>query len=218
MEENNISFIEKRLKSWSDSLLDLSRRNPSLNFVPYLKSGKKKPYVFDININTNDLFNSLVMSQKTISINELGLKDESNDEDFSSLFESNNLIKKFTRLKRDTENILEERGTHVLYLTIGSLKWKEEKISEEYLTTPIIFIPVSIQNSKSKDRFGIQISDLADIELNPTFSYILKKLYNIDLDQMFNDLLNKNDKEINIIEILELIESEISKVISLFSS
>lgn len=215
MENSNSPLVENRLKKWCDSLLDLSKRNPSLNFLTHSKSGKKKPNVYKVGLNNDQLFKKIAIEGKSVSISELQFVDETNDDDdeFSSLFESNNIIKKITRLKRDTESIIEERGTHVLYLTFGVVEWKEEKISEEALSTPLLFVPVNIHKTRTRDRFSIQLSDLSDIEFNPTFAYLLKKLYGIEMDSEVAKLVNSQEKEVTVSEILDFIESEISKVV-----
>lgn len=206
--------LNKKLKKWCDSLLDLSRRNPSLHFATHAKTGRKKPSVFQIDLNIDSLFNELVLEGKALPLSSLNFKDEdkNDDDEFNSLFNSNNLQKKIIRLKRDVENILEERGTHVLYITLGSYKWKEEKIADDFLNTPVFLVPVNIVKSKTRDKFSVQIADIGDVEFNPTFSYILKKLYNIDFEGLLAGLENNTESEFKFSDKLALIEEQLNKV------
>lgn len=202
------SSLHNKLKMWTDSLLDLSRRNPSLNFQSYTKTGKKKPNTFQVGVDPNFLYEKLVLNGSALSLSDLNLIGENNfeDDEILSLFGSSSIYKKFTRLKRDAESIFEERGTHVLYLTIGMFSWIEEKISDERLNTPLLFIPISINKTKTKDRFSIQLSDLGDLELNPTFSYLLKKIHQIDIDEEMQIFINNSEKDPLVSELLSFFE------------
>lgn len=274
-EKKSNPVIENKLKRWCDTLLDLTKRNPSLHFLTHVKAGKnkgkKKHNVFKVKLTSQEVFEKLVNKGEVLSLADAGLVDMSrgfgrfgfgtrrksyyisisedvpeeeiseeeseeipeeetsetpqdvNNETYSSEIQeededidNNTVIAQCTRIKRDTESILEERGTHVLYLICGLFEWRDPLISDEILNTPIMFIPVTIQKTRTKDRFSIQIAESSEVEFNPTFSYLLKKNYQIDLDKEINELLNNvdsKDENPGIKEIFELVESKLTKLL-----
>jgi very-short-patch-repair endonuclease/flagellar biosynthesis GTPase FlhF len=264
--------IEAKLKRWCDTLLDLTKRNPSLHFLTHVKKGKnkghKKNNIFKLKLTAQEVFEKLVNKGEVLSLSEAGIVDlskgfrlgfgrrksyyisvsddvpepvENEDEEtedeseeieilqdlenetFDSTIQedeedidNNSVITQCTRIKRDTESILEERGTHVLYIICGLFEWRDQLISDEILNTPILFIPVTIQKTRTKDRYSIQIAEAAEVEFNPTFSYLLKKNYQIDLDKEINDILNNaepKEENIGIKEIFELVEGKLTKLL-----
>ncbi len=308
--EINNPVIENKLKRWCDTLLDLTKRNPSIHFATRVKAGKnkgkRKNNIFKFSLNSAYIFDSLVNKNESLSLIELGLIDlakgfkaikfgrrfftekeehhnnsssietlsqindlsgvenNNNNEalnlpnDLSGVENDNNtnetlaldqpiiiddvpetdltndiqneleeslelpeeeydnsaVINQFTRIKRDTENILEERGTHVLYVVCGFFEWKDPILSDELLNTPLIFIPVTIQKSRTRDRFSIQIVESSEVEFNPTFAYLLKKNYGVDLDIDLSELLNTSENAEHskgIQDIFNLIEDKLGK-------
>lgn len=272
-EKKSNPVIENKLKRWCDTLLDLTKRNPSLHFLTHTKAGKnkgkRKHNIFNIKLTSQEVFEKLVNKGEVLSLADAGLVDlvrgfgrfgfgrkksyyisisedapEEIEEEQAEVDEEENLdapvqdlenetyssavqeeeedidnnlvISQCIRIKRDTESILEERGTHVLYLICGLFEWRDQVISDEILNTPILFIPVTIQKTRTKDRFSIQIAETAEVEFNPTFSYLLKKNYQIDLDKEINEILNNTDSKeenVGIKEIFELVENKLTPIL-----
>ncbi len=270
LDKKSNAVIENKLKRWCDTLLDLTKRNPSLHFLTHVKAGKnkgkRKHNIFKIKLTSEEVFEKLVNKTEVLNLSDAGLVDlsrgfsrfgfskkrsyyisvsedipeegeeveeseeleenldETQDlenetfqtEQEEELIDNNLVISQFIRIKRDTESILEERGTHVLYLICGLFEWRDPLISDEILNTPILFIPVTIQKTRTKDRFSIHLAESSEVEFNPTFSYLLKKNYQLDLDKEINEILNnqENKEDLSPIkQIFELIETRLTKLL-----
>ena len=281
--EKNNPVIENKLKRWCDTLLDLTKRNPSIHFSTHVKAGKNKGKrrnnIFKFKLSSSEIFEKLVNKGESLSLSEIGLIDLSkgfkklhegrrfyfekqspeseavNEEEIelteeetpelndtvtdivNSLdkyvqseditfdepemqveeeYDNSEVINQFIRIKRDVEKILEERGTHVLYVVCGYFEWKDPLLSNELLNTPLIFIPVVIQKSRTKERFSIHIDESSEVEFNPTFAYLIKKNYGIDLNIDIDEFLTTNEEsesEKSIKDIFNLVEEKLTKVL-----
>ncbi len=281
--EKNSPVIENKLKRWCDTLLDLTKRNPSIHFSTHVKAGKHKGRrrnnIFKFKLSSSEIFERLVNNGESLSLSELGLidiakgfkklyegkrfffeqqenenpsdisngpiesdelnesvsdivknideyiqsenitLDESEDnlkEEPEEEYDNSQVIGQFIRIKRDVEKILEERGTHVLYAVCGYFEWKDPLLSSELLNTPLIFIPVVIQKARTKERFSIHIDESSEVEFNPTFSYLIKKNYGIDLNIDIDEFLNTSENtegQKSIKDVFNLIEEKLTKVL-----
>lgn len=270
--EKNNPVIENKLKRWCDTLLDLTKRNPSIHFSTHVKAGKNKGKrrnnIFRFKLNSSEIFERLVNKGESLSLTELGLVDpikgfrklyegkrfyfheqdvenetdapeeeKKESETISDIvngldeyvqtediatevqeeeYDNNEVISQFIRIKRDAEKISEERGTHVLYVVCGYFEWKDPLLSNELLNTPLIFIPVVIQKTRTKDRFSIHIDESSEVEFNPTFAYLIKKNYgidlNIDIDEFFT-ASEDSENEKSIKDIFNLVEEKLTKIL-----
>ncbi len=59
-EKKSSPVIENKLKRWCDTLLDLTKRNPSLHFLTHTKAGKnkgkRKHNIFNIKLTSQEVF------------------------------------------------------------------------------------------------------------------------------------------------------------------
>ena len=61
-----------------------------------------------------------------------------------------------------------------------SLRWNEKEASGIYYRAPILLVHVDIITGSILDPIKIEVSD-DDVVVNPTFNYLLKAEYGLDL-------------------------------------
>lgn len=81
---------------------------------------------------------------------------------------------------------IEETGVNIAYITFGAIKWKETGVSGESLTSPLLLIPISVENASHAEPFYIRALDNEAV-LNPTLEYKLRHEYGISLPQYEDD-------------------------------
>lgn len=79
------------------------------------------------------------------------------------------LAKKIHKLMKKTQEMLEERGINILYLTLGLLNWMDPN-DKKPLTSPIMFIPVKFQTNP----FELEILD-DEVIVNPALKEKLRE-------------------------------------------
>ena len=131
--EKEERIIEQNINQWKSNLIDLSKRNKMINF----KFDKKN--VLKIQNASIPNLKKWVDDRKWINVEKICDGYDIRIED--SYRELDKLLKKL-RLKRNS--ILSEKGTNILYLTIGLLKWEGIKDSKETYTSPILMIPIEL--------------------------------------------------------------------------
>lgn len=228
MEKTNKQILEKKIEAWKNKLIDLSRRNRLLNFKP-----TKVTTIKIIKTIPSDIFKSMVNDRKSFDFlsndedNE-ELFDESESKQYSvpgsqedvpstNEFEINNTNSKLqTNLPYDTLNknlkrihfranqLMEEQGYNILYITLGILEWYDADQSEIKNRSPIIMLPVELRKRSIKSKYKIYPTD-EDPFINPALQYKLNSEFSLnipelnledgtfDLEKYFNKIKNKID-------------------------
>ena len=139
-----------KLRLWERKLLDLSLRNNLLN----MKLGK----------------NAIRYEHDEIAI----LEDEL-DQGKEFVLEQ----KELKGIYRTVRTNLEESGVNTLFLTFGTLNWKERAGGRKY-AAPILLVPVDIVPIK-KEGYAIRKRD-EEVMLNITLMEMLKQKFEIDVE------------------------------------
>lgn len=180
--------IPQLVENWKKQLLDLSKRNNLLNFV---KSRRGSLHI--IYPGFAELFNALLNGK------ELRFAKPSEQDEYEAFLEEDEYhktpfsvksdredlkdeIAALKNLKRRSKTIIEEQGINVLHIAFGLVRWKEFENSEEYFTSPLLLMPVSLQINSVVDPFTLSIYE-DDIIVNPTLSHKFEKDYNIILPE-----------------------------------
>jgi hypothetical protein len=188
--------MDARIAQWENKLLDLSRRNPLIHFKDPRRSSLKI-----IAPDGDSIFTSLVQKNHVLefayrepestqwtktmlgspieALPDVPLKARqmlSNQDDYQ-LFLSLNHLKKRARLS------LEEQGINILFLAFGFLQWKENLHSEIINLSPLLMVPVSLEQKGLRDLFQLSLFD-DEILLNPSLAFKLEKDFKITLPSL----------------------------------
>ncbi len=195
-----------RIEQWKSRLLDLTKRNPLLNF----KSTKKSLPIYSHN--PAELEDKLAADQKLklVSMPKLmggndprsaELFEERYNKDSQKEYSKQALSKKDILIKLDEEEMdlrlvnlyrsakhdLEEGGANTLFIAIGFLSWKESEHSEKAWKAPLILIPVVLERKSVQAGFKLIMRDDEPI-FNPTLIEMLRADYQITLPQLEGEL------------------------------
>ncbi|NLK12590.1 MAG: DUF4011 domain-containing protein [Candidatus Phytoplasma sp.] len=149
--------MQKQIEYLSKKTLDLSLRNPQINF--------KRERLTNIHIQ-NDMqyfYDHLVKNEKGINIGQ-------GKETLLTNFSINELQSKMEYLYTKQRQIINEYGFHPLYAVFGLLKWTDLSTRKE-VYSPLLMVPVEIMK---KGRKTLNLSHNGDqIVLNPTLVHRL---------------------------------------------
>ncbi len=165
---NVINSIQAILDVAREELLDLSLRNPLINYRLFKTRG-----VEVIDESPPDVYRLLVEEGKAMSF----LPKPEPEENDSLLFEDNGvannrvqhtgnrlqtnhlsteLQSRLSTTKNTAQTALQEQGVTTLYLALGMLRWYESESSDRLHRAPLILIPVEIDRASVGERFYIR--------------------------------------------------------------
>ena len=196
--EDKIEDERTRLEQWERRLLDLSLRNPLLNFrvtgtcVPLLtvelneledqladgRDFKIHPRPADWEGNPRDarLFQR---RQKNDPLVEL-LQEEFSQQRLRADLTEKELSNRLTQLYRAARTSLEENGANTLYMALGLLVWYESEVSQKPRYAPILLLPMEIIRKSVQTGFVVRLGE-DDPQLNITLVEMLKQDFGIDI-------------------------------------
>ena len=208
------NMIDKKYNEWQRHLLDFSQKNKLVKFPDSDNGNIRLDFIkpgFD------ELVNLLIQSDKKLTFQKP--VDESYDarmysllnlfDELSSTIEVNigdiKTKRSFPDTKKSLKNmrsksklVLEEKGANILYVVVGLVEWKDK----DTLTSPLIMIPVSLEESKGKSA----VKDYSlkktgeEIVVNQTLQQLFYRTYKISLPDLdlqkcsVNDYINKVEK------------------------
>ena len=205
---NVINSIQTILDAAREELLDLSLRNPLINYRLLKARG-----VEIVDESPPDVYRMLVQEGKAMSF----LPKPESEEDDNLLFEDDGVEKTPTRrtnsdlqttyplveLKRRLLNTyytartaIEEQGVTTLYLALGMLQWYESELSDMPRRAPLILIPVGLDRTSVDARFRVQYTE-EEIRTNLSLQERLK----VGFDLQLPDLPDAEDLEQSNIQI-----------------
>lgn len=199
------------VKRWLDSLLDLSLRNPLINYkkrdnsIHFLSAPEILGVVEDLLQNRQILTLSPSNSSQSTSITDNGLLDERGqvkaDRNSSSalaeLLSKKILLTNFQeethknnlrKMTSTAKTFMEETGSNGLYLALGSLNWTPKNSKKEVVSvrSPLILLPVNLTSKNRGREFYLSIDEGSQVV--PNFS-LAEKLYRdegVNLDKLVN--------------------------------
>ena len=191
--------IRARIENSRKELLDLSLRNPLLNYRSLRARG-----VDIVGESAAQVFETLVTERKAMSFlaGETlpllpGGSDDNPDEDWGldygvAQFRANqtdlrlqtsessaNLEKRLLNTYRLANSSIEETGVNTLFLALGMLQWYEADQSEDMRRAPILLIPVRLERAGVRERF--QVSYTGE-DIGPNLSLLEKVSADFGLD------------------------------------
>lgn len=201
------------VRRWLDSLLDLSLRNPLINYkgagnaVQILSAPNFLGILEDLlqNNQTLTLVPSRPSKGKAASEDSsvLDIRGEivGDPESISKLAEalSKKIIvtdnpedshkTKLRKLASSAKTFAEETGSNGLYLALGSLNWSVKVgINKEIksVTSPLILVPVNITSKNRGREFFLSIDESSQVVPNFSLAEKLRRDYGVNLDRLVN--------------------------------
>lgn len=182
MTENAID-IRSELLRFQSKLLDLSLRNPLLNY----KIRKRKTVLLE-GQQPDTVFHRLVEQFRPMKINPLSADSE--QEHLHTPYQTEELEDLLRSVSRDAKTIIEETGINYLHLAVGFLKWKEEApTTDEYRLAPILLVPVEIRSrvQPSGELEYFVAWDEDDVQTNPSLRKKLETDFRLTLPDRSED-------------------------------
>lgn len=159
--------IDRALAWHRDQLLELSTKNPLLHFPTRDGKGKLKPRRLEAQgLSPDELYRALVIEGRRIVLR--GSRDAvpedddglpalavtpgrgKNDVVLTVPLTEEDLHKRLAIMQRTEREFLEEQGVHCLYLTLGHLRWYEERKQGDVYDprlAPLLMVPVHLDRS-----------------------------------------------------------------------
>ncbi|MEN6525145.1 MAG: DUF3320 domain-containing protein [Candidatus Polarisedimenticolia bacterium] len=202
-----------RLAQWERKLLDLSLRNPLLNFRP---TGASLPLLipelheledaladgddFQVLPRPTELDatprDSIVLRRHTNSDPQLALlRTEFAQHRLRGDLSDKELPTRLTALYRAARNGLEENGANTLYLALGLLLWYESDRTERPRYAPILLLPMEIVRRSVATGYVVRMAEDEPV-LNVTMLAMLKHDFGIEVAGL--DPLPKDDHGIDV--------------------
>ena len=177
----------RTIKLWGKNLLDLSKRNPQLNFRPGRRNVVELlhpafPKLFDLFASEAKSLRFIEVYRKKTRGELSQLSEERRElyreklplihaEAIQSKIDAkirglvtnqfdDDLRQLLSRLKSKDERFISERGIHTLFLTFGVLTWYESTSSNIAVESPLLFVPVRLVQKRSNDSFYLESEDL----------------------------------------------------------
>ncbi|MCL6558797.1 MAG: DUF4011 domain-containing protein, partial [Firmicutes bacterium] len=196
--EDKIEGERTRLEQWERRLLDLSLRNPLLNFrvtgtcIPLLKvelneledqlaDGQDfkihpRPADWDENPRDARVFQRRQKNDPMVKL----LQEEFSRQRLRADLTEKELSNRLTQLYRAARTSLEENGANTLYMALGLLVWYESDVSQQPRYAPIILLPMEIIRKSVQTGYIIRQGE-DDPQLNISLVEMLKQDFGIDI-------------------------------------
>lgn len=206
MSETNKEITE-RIKSWKKSLLDITKRNRLLWYKPYrVGSLELTNETFDNKV--DDIFNIIdglafngeaikfitdveVSNHKTEpKALKLPVLESISSEDSDYDNEENEKRKTFIKNRAKALSIInkriklenDEKGLNIGYIAAGFLRWYERDDSSCEVKSPLIMIPIKVEQDGRYDPFKVLLNTDEEITINPVIKKKFEADFNIKID------------------------------------
>lgn len=192
---NPDDFTYKILNKLRQSLLDLGRRNPLLNYKEKTRTISFQQ--LDLNtlyrklVNQNEQLTLIAKPQQHLIPQLEQPQPPASPPRFQlqTEHEAEELSRRGRKLINDTKIAAEETGNHLLFLALGFLQWYESDRSEVTNLAPLLLIPVDLKRVHQPNELYYEYL-LAycdeDIETNPALIERLRNDFSINLP-LFNE-------------------------------
>ena len=215
--------IAARIESERKSLLDLTLRNPLLNYR--LRPARGVEAVGESPILVFDI---LVRQRKKLSFRP-ATSDESmpageghvpaprqpadgrrgRQGQYLQTAESRDrLEKRLLKTYYDARTFIEEQGMNTLYVALGMVHWYESDSSEQPRKAPMVLVPVRIDRSDVNAEFRIEYDD-EDVGANLSFTEKVKQDFGIGIPDL-HEGSDEDDDEIDVERYFESVSSSVA--------
>ncbi|MBC8174762.1 MAG: DUF3320 domain-containing protein [Candidatus Marinimicrobia bacterium] len=200
-------ILEQKIEVWKNKLIDLSRRNRLLNFKPTkvttIKIVDELPLeVFKSIVVENNSFHFLPKDEDTdelfddketahnedqkIEFYEYDvevLEEKHTDLNLQTNLTNERLQKNLKRIQFRANQLMEEQGYNILYLTLGLLEWYEADQSDVKNKSPIIMLPVELKKRSIRSKYKLYPTDEEPF-VNPALQYKMNSEFNLAIPEL----------------------------------
>ncbi len=185
-----------RLETDRRELLDLSLRNPLLNFRPRVKG------LEIVGESPTQLFEALVKEKRKLTflaapgveaVGPLAQPEEGasperasadrTDHRLQTSRASDQLQARLLAIYQSARTSLEEQGVNTLFLALGMLVWFDDESPSKELRAPLLLVPVELERSSARERFRLRGTD-EELGTNLSLAEKLKADFAIDLPEL----------------------------------
>ena len=213
-----------RLQQWERSLLDLSLRNPLLNFritgstIPLLTAALSdledaladgndfqihpRPTDWETTPRDSSVYQGRIHSNPQVKL----LQAEFAQHRLRADIADKDLSNRLTKLYRAARTSLEENGTSTFYLTLGTLIWYEMDNSEKPRHAPVLLIPMEIIRKSVQSGYLVRAGE-DEPQLNITLLEMLRQDFGIDITGL--DTLPTDEHGIDVQKVFTIIRRAI---------
>lgn len=186
--------LDKKIDSWKEQLLDLTRRSKLVDF----SATKTKSLPFH-------RADPLVVSSTLFDQDPLYIRRSEQAEDGGSPPDAETLAadevasirdagateNSLTNIRRNAKRFQRERGVDSLFIAFGTLRWFEADQSDSELRTPLFMlgVSVSVETNRDPERHDFEIThDETTLQVNPALRKLLTAERGIELppDEVFS--------------------------------
>jgi hypothetical protein len=186
-----------QIRRWRDELVDLTRRNPLLNFRRTRSSTLEvlAPSAGDVlaglSVRSGWRFHYPELTEEeeqdatladSLAVEDPELTAELLDDELLTDQETASQLSRVLRnLERRSSQEFIDKGLRVLYLGVGLLRWITAQ--EDELLSPLVLVPVQLQRPSPRDPFRIHRSE-EDVVLNPALTVKLEFDHDLRLPEL----------------------------------
>src|SRR5262245_38133567 len=198
--QNSPDAIGIRLDADRKDLLDLSLRNPLLNYRPRVRGlefvGESPVEAYRILVGEG---RSMTFLHDPAAEEERGDDAQtdppgpppvrplppasSTDLKLQTPLSLETMESRLLAIYYSARTSIEEQGVNTLYLALGMLSWYEEDASQKRLRAPLILVPVALERSSARERFRLR-HDGEDLGLNLSLAEKLSADFRIVLPEI----------------------------------
>lgn len=186
--------ILSQIEASRKELLDLSFRNPLLNFRPSRArgvemAGESAEQVFDVLVNKRQPMSFLAGSEENARQSDRRLQTGETPE---------TLERRLLNTYRLARSTIEETGVNTLFVALGTLHWYEADASSEARRSPLLLVPVQLERAGVRERFQVSWSG-EDIGANLPLAEKIRADFGLALPgaeeaaQVADDTISMND-------------------------
>ena len=150
--EQSNSQIAAIINNARRGLLELSARNPLVNFRPHSTKGLVISHP-----NVQEILKWLTQDEAAVRF--LPKESKSGQPRRIPTGETKEIL--YSRLLKtytDARTILEEQGVNSLYLALGAVVWRESEASQQVRTAPLVLIPVALERKEAGTEFTMSFT------------------------------------------------------------
>jgi len=218
---NNASDTQLgRLHEWQKKLLDLSARNPLLDFKATRKSIPlicSDTGVLEDKLAQGDRFQILAPPMEVMQKNDsegttLRLLEYAHqifpEKKLIATLGETELENRLIQLMRTGKRDLQEGGANTLFLALGFLAWHDPKSRNTKMNfAPLVLIPISLERKNARSRIILSGLD-EEARFNATLLELLKQDFGISIPELENEL-PKDDHGLDVERIYQLVTSAV---------
>ncbi len=193
--------VKAQIRRWQDCVLDITKSNPLIGLN---RSRVAKLQVIEPDVNT--LFSTFVVDENQLRMPLVRKRRwqpqqqllNTSDENPELVVESgdikldagpSDLMRRLRRIHDNARTTLEERGVTTLYLTFGTLRWKDVVFDES--VSPLWMVPCEFERKSPEAPLRLSIAD-EDAQVNPALEYYLREQHKIELPEIPEELDNQS--------------------------